>query len=165
MNKLNQWGGTSNTPLTKKGVEQAKDVGKRAKDKNLSFDIIVSSPLDRAHNTAKHIAEAIGYPIDKIVLNDLFLERNFGILEGKTVDYALYPVDQSVLDGIDGVEPVSELFERAKKAHNYIQKLPHERILIVAHGAFGRALRDAINCEESYKGGEGFPNAEIFELL
>ena len=164
-NKAELWAGITDSPLSAEGVEQAKNAGKKAKSQNLSFDVIVSSPKSRAHNTAKHIAAAIDYPLDKIIINDLFAERDFGILENSPFKDPRWTTDQSIIDNFEGVESVDKLFERAKKAHEFVLSLPHQRVLVVAHGNFGRAYRDIVNGKEKYSGGESFPHAEIFELL
>ena len=165
MNVEHKWGGKSDTPLTKEGHVQAKRAAQSAKKSGLAFDIIISSPLSRAHNTAKHIAEATGYPLDKIVTHELFIERDFGVLEGTVNDFPEWITNQRVIDHFEGVETADQTFERAKKAYEFLNSLPHDRILVVAHGAFGRAFRDVHNGKTKYEGGEGFPNAEIFELL
>src|SRR5687768_1595036 len=82
-NVENKWAGTSDPPLTDTGHEQAKAAGRHAKRKGINFDVIISSPLQRAHHTAKHIANELGYSHDKIELNDLLMERHYGILEGE----------------------------------------------------------------------------------
>lgn len=111
--------GHTDTPLVLEGHEQAKRAGKKAKEADLSFDIIISSPLQRAHHTAQHIAAAIDYPQEKIELNDLFKERGYGQLEGadaKTALVADYFNDESVIDHLAGVETLQELQQRADRA-------------------------------------------------
>lgn len=169
MNQQNRWSGHTDTPLAPEGHEQAKKAGLKAKQAGLAFDIIVSSPLQRAHDTAQHIAAHTGYSHETIVLHDLFKERNFGVLEGK---HALslktgvkYLLDESAIDSLEGAETLAELQQRADKAYAYLQTLDHETVLVVAHGAFGRALYRAVNDLPITKRNVRYHNAELVQLI
>jgi len=147
--------GTTDTPLTDIGREQALIAGRTAK--KLSIDTIISSPLSRATETAEIIASQLSYPNDKIIVNKLFIERNFGPYEGQ-------PYGITRLSNAPGVETVDEIIERAKKSLNYINNLDAETVLVVSHGAFGRALRFlTLNLE--YDHPEQFQNAKIVRLI
>jgi len=58
------------SPLTKKGEKQAKNIAKRIS--KLSFDILISSPFKRAKQTAEIIAKKTN---KKLELSELFTER------------------------------------------------------------------------------------------
>lgn len=166
MNKLKQWGG-ADTPLAQEGHEQAKLTAQQIKDADLAVDVIISSPLPRALDTAKHIATAIDYPEDKIIQNDLFVERLFGDLEG-TKDQKVfdeYLIDESSIDKIQGVERMTDLQWRAQKALDYLKNLPNDNILVVSHGAFGRALRRAVVHGPLNERGPGINNAELIKFI
>lgn len=136
MNKSGHFAGTIDTPLTSEGRAQAKTAGENAR--LLNIDLIVSSPLSRAHETAKIIARQIGYPEDKILVSELLKERHWGDLEGTPHQ----PVED--LDEVPGAETSHQLLSRAAKALQYLESLPGENILVVSHGTFGRALRHHI---------------------
>ena len=140
----------------------------KAKQEGVKFDLIISSPLDRAYDTAQYIAKAQGYPINNIVVNDQLMERSFGSLENTsnpTVS-AMYRKDETSIDHIDGVEKLADLQARAQNVLRYIHSLPQERILIVAHGAFGRALRRAVSNEPvAKKPVVSLPHAEIIKFI
>ena len=59
-------------PLNSRGKRDAPEMGQRLRKRGVSPDIIVSSPAVRATKTAKIIAEAIGYPKDKIEFENSF---------------------------------------------------------------------------------------------
>lgn len=105
MNVQGLMAGTTDTPLTDLGRKQAKKAGQSAKD--LNINLIVSSPLSRALKTAQIIAQEIGYPKNKIILNQLLIERDHGSLEGKTWSPDLN------LDGFSDVETDDTLVERS----------------------------------------------------
>ena len=55
--------GATDIALTEHGHQQAVETGKLIKEKNLQFDEILSSPLIRAAETARHISEITGVPM------------------------------------------------------------------------------------------------------
>lgn len=165
-NRAGIWTGTKDNPLTPKGNQQAKNAGKTLKKQGFSFDIIVSSPLIRAHNTAKHIANELDYNHSQILLEPKLVERHFGELEGRRdlVDATRYFIDESSIDHYEGVETLDQLQARANEALETILSLPHKTILIVGHGAHGRAMRRKINNWQLSKRGPIIKNAEIVRL-
>jgi probable phosphoglycerate mutase len=78
LNLENRLTGWVDDDLTAKGREQALAVANRLDEE---FELIVSSPLLRAANTAKAIAAK--HPC-KILLDTKLRERNFGALSGKS---------------------------------------------------------------------------------
>ncbi len=165
----NLWSGSGlNSPLSEEGKLQATQAGKSAKSQGLVFDIVISSPQDRAHHTAKNITTELNYLHDDIVLHNNFVERGFGELEGvrsKPETFKSYSLDESSIDKLDGVEKLVQLQNRANEALNYLNTLPYDTILVVAHGAFGRALRRAVNNEPFNIPLDPIPNAVIIKLI
>ena len=156
--KLNAAGriaGATDTPLTDEGRLQASETGKKAKD--LGIEHIIASPLSRAHDTAKHIAQEIGYPEDKIEVNPMFVERNYGAMEG-----ALY-VPYTNYDEVEGAETTKDLLARSERAVEYLESLPYKKILVVAHGSLGRALRHHMVAEQPFHMPIKYANAELVE--
>lgn len=161
MNKAGIWSGAqSQSPLTKEGHLQAIEAGLAAK--NLGINYIISSPLSRAHETAKIIAREIGYPETKIELNSLLIERDLGPLEGQPWDPDLN------LDDIADVETADTIARRARLTFEHLQSLDAESILVVSHGSFGRAFRHIVHPDipfEVTEVGYRFPNGKIIKLL
>jgi len=157
MNKRGLYAGSLDTPLSKEGIEQchlaAKDLA------NIKIDVIISSPMKRALESAKIIAEEINYPINTIVINDLFVERMFGPLEGTKY------MPNHNLDGMDGVEHSTSVILRAKAGLDFINSLDAQTILVVSHGALGRALMHAVNPNIDISTIKSFNNAEIIQLI
>ena len=135
MNKSGHYAGTVETPLSEEGRTQAKAAGQKAK--NLNIDLIVSSPLSRALETAQIIADEIGYPRNEILVNPLFIERSWGDWEGRP----FRAIGKDEFDMIPNAEKSHELIDRAAKALSFLESLPAENILVASHGTFGRALR------------------------
>lgn len=166
-NKAKRWTGSTDSPLTDKGCEQARKTGKHLQEKHAAFDLIISSPLERAHHTAKIIAESIGYPINKIELDAQLVERSFGKLEGNKdlLAASRYLLDESAIDRVEGAETLTDLQQRADRFWKKLQSNPNDRILVVGHGAFGRALRRSIQGIPMHKRGSSFSNAEAEQLV
>src|SRR3989344_135459 len=137
--------GVSDIPLTPKGKRQAKAIGQLLKD--YPIDVIYSSPLDRAHETAKAIHKH--HQEIPLFLHDTLKERNYGVLEGKTYDdidkvgapmvykTAWYYLNYHPLEG----ECLLDVLERANIFVDQINSAPnHKHIVIVSHGTFQRVL-------------------------
>jgi len=157
MNQQGFFSGLTDTPLTNEGRQQAIDAGKLLQTANV--DCIVASPITRAFDTACLIATEIGYDSDNIITSDHFIERDFGPLEGTT-----YSPDLP-LDTIDGVEHSRDLVERVALGLEFIKSLEADTILVVSHGAVGRALRYLVQDETPFHGSEKFLNGEVVKLI
>lgn len=73
--------GRRDTELTELGREQARQVAEKLRDNGVQ--IICASPLKRAYETARIIAEAL--KVDEVIVDKHLIERDFGILSGKPV--------------------------------------------------------------------------------
>jgi len=160
MNLQGLFSGQVESPLSKEGREQAKLAGEQAGE--LHIDHIISSPLSRAYDTAKIIAEVIGYPVKDIELNSLLLERAFGSAEGQpwSPDFDM--------DGVADAETLDSLQNRVTLFWKYVQTLPAENILVSSHGSTGRMLRNVTNPDIPFHGtalSHHLPNAEIIQLV
>ena len=89
-NKGLSQGSRNNIKLNDNGKEQAKKTGKylnKFRQIDSKFDVILSSPLDRAKQTSKIIAKEIGYDKNDILYIDELIENDLGLLSiGKTKD-------------------------------------------------------------------------------
>ncbi|CAN5415957.1 hypothetical protein BH09PAT4_BH09PAT4_02210 [soil metagenome] len=169
MNIAKKFSGTTEAQLTDNGRGQAKLSGEALRQKPLRIDYIVCSPLKRTQETAKIVAGEIGFPVEKIEINDLFIERHFGTLEGTpSEEFIGSPEDYRKIDAVAGAETIEALQQRAEKALAYAKSIPADNVLIVSHGAFGRALRRVVNNQphtHEYDGIQWIGNAEIVELI
>lgn len=157
MNKLGIYSGSTETNLAPEGREQAREAGKSAK--GLGIDKIISSPMGRAKETAQIIAKEIGYPLEAIEHNGLLVERNMGALEGQPWD------PDTNMDGIADIETTDTLLQRARLALLFLENQPRDTILVVSHGATGRALRHVIDPSIPFYPSPRFENAQIVQLL
>lgn len=73
--------GVLDSPLTKKGIEDAKLAAKKLK--NLPVEALYASPLQRAYVTAEYLAEEMNLPIQA---DERLVEQGFGSFEGFTYE-------------------------------------------------------------------------------
>ena len=158
LNARRMHAGQIDTPLTTRGREQARAAGAQAKA--IALDLIVSSPLSRALETAQTIASSIGYPLDRIMVNPRFMERSIGSLAG----YSWDEIDEDAAEFPD-METKEQLIARARSALRFLRSLPEDNILLVSHGAFSRALRTAINQGSNYADFSEPANATIVKFI
>ena len=86
-NALNQFTGWKDPDLTIKGIEEAHNAGKIIKNLKINFDLVFTSALVRAQNTAEIILEEINQSLPTIK-NQALNERNYGDLAGLNKDDA-----------------------------------------------------------------------------
>ncbi len=138
-------GSNIDLPLNKTGKAQAKKAGEKLKGQK--FDIMISSDLKRAHETAKLIASEIGVPLGGTF--PLFRERDLGQWTGQSADelQAKHPQLKGIKvtfsrDTPPDGEPFEKMIKRAEEAHDFLLKnYAGKKVLLVAHGGFLLALR------------------------
>ena len=86
-NALNQFTGWKDPDLTAKGIEEAHNAGKIINNLKINFDLVFTSALIRAQNTAEIILKEINQPLSTIK-NQALNERNYGDLSGLNKDDA-----------------------------------------------------------------------------
>lgn len=134
-NKVRRIQGVSDIPLNDTGRDQAHAVAEILAAH--TFDVIVSSPLSRARDTASIIAKRLGMPGPEIV--DGLIERNYGDAEGSNgqdLDH-LYPPGTE----IPGREPREAVTARALQAlRELANQHPDSDVIAVAHGGVIRSV-------------------------
>lgn len=145
-NKKRLLQGHTDTLLNEKGRQQVEETARKLADLNISMDAIVASPLKRAKESAQIAARVLGFPQEKIVVEDLLIERGFGDGEGMLLAemQEKYPKQDC-----PGMESHEALVARAGLA---LQKITErfgdaQRILLAAHGAILFAVLEAASKE------------------
>ncbi len=139
--------GHRDEPLTELGVEQARQTARLIADSKRNFDAIYSSPLQRAHVTAEIIAQELG-GLKPVVLDSL-IERNFGVMTGKSVSQIVELCSPDILKtdtgtyflSPTGAETFPDLIERGKAVIEYIKQMHTDgSVLLVTHGDIGKMI-------------------------
>jgi len=119
--------GRHDSPLTKRGNEQAKRLAEKLKDKH--FDLAYSSPLSRSIDTLK--AVLVFHPGVEMILEPLLLERDYGELTGKSKDKLMkenFELAVKYRRGYDFPPPGGESLKdvKEKRVDPFCQKLSDE---------------------------------------
>jgi 2,3-bisphosphoglycerate-dependent phosphoglycerate mutase len=128
--------GQADFPLTDRGREQTRALVERWKTEKKTFDLILSSPLARAKETAEIISSELNIPL---VFDPLWMERNNGLMAGLSPEEVHETLPQP--DFIYPYMPIGqtgesqwELFLRAGIAVQSLFKHPPGNYLVVSHG-------------------------------
>lgn len=147
-NKQTRIQGRIDNPLNDTGRNQAKDLGNYLKEHNNDWDLIVSSPLKRAYETASIIHEILGNR-NPIITEDDFMEREFGDCEGALITKELF-VD-IVADNINYMETSNQIQNRVYNATIKVaKKYEGKKILIVAHSHVIKGLLTKLDSKYSF---------------
>lgn len=145
-NKRRLLQGHTDTLLNEKGRQQVEETAHKLANLGISMDVIVTSPLKRANESAQIAARVLGFPQEKIVVEDLLIERGFGDGEGMLLAKMKEKYSEQDCPGMESHEA---LVARAGLA---LQKIAERfgdarRILLAAHGAILFALLEAASEE------------------
>ena len=133
--------GWSDVLLTEKGRQQALEVAHRIQDEGIRFDLIISSPLLRAYDTAKIIADVNDVPGNVISIVDELKEKSSGSLELGPLD-TIFNTTEEQMEQFGGEN--AEIFrERIEEAIRIIHRKSEGRdaVLIVAHSGVYKMLQ------------------------
>ncbi len=132
--------GNVDIPLNPTGLAQARSAAERLRHRGIAT--IVSSPLSRARVTAEIAGEALSLPVQ---FDDDLREVRFGVQEGQPMS-DWFPRWVAGDFAPEGAESFAALRSRAVAAVSRAVVLP-PAVLVVAHGAWFRALRTAMGIE------------------
>ena len=144
-NKMGKMQGRTDISLSEDGRKLAQKTADGLK--NVKFDYIFSSPLERAYETACIIR---GSRDTEIVKDERLIEIGFGLYEGTVVEerkgsIALFFDDPQNYVAEKGAESYESLLARTKEFLEDVlftieEKEPDATILISGHGALNKAL-------------------------
>ena len=148
--------GVTDIPMNETGVEQVKLAAKAMRRDD--WDLILTSPLGRARQTAEIISDQLGF--DTVVEQELLIERSFGEAEG--LSHEQWRQKYSNLDQIPGGESRTELALRSQLLLDTISKqFAGRRVLAVSHGALIRTVIAIASENELPRDGERLGNATL----
>ncbi|MGH3630937.1 MAG: histidine phosphatase family protein, partial [Sciscionella sp.] len=131
-----RFSGRGNPSLTEVGRRQAAEAANRLVHSGI--DVIVSSPLARAQETAAVVAGALGLPVTFV---DELRECDFGEWDGLTIDEVSARWPDELADWLasfgvrpPGGESVSEVRQRVEPALDGLrERFPAQKVLVVTH--------------------------------
>ena len=132
--------GSTDIALTPLGHEQAIAAGKLILERQYPIDAILYSPLMRAADTAKHIAEVTGLPA---FAEPRLREQNFGKYESTARDGAAF--QQAKTQFANHYEGGESMLQLAQRIYNLIDDLKNDpsgkTYLLVAHNGIARIVQ------------------------
>jgi probable phosphoglycerate mutase len=173
-NRQRRMQGRLDSPLTLKGIRQAEALGRLMRQLIGAGEghRMLASPLPRAWQTAAIVAETMEYAADRIERHELLLEMTWGDWDGLTAeeitarDPELWQAridDRWTVPPPGGGETQQDIIDRAARFLGRVED--GERLIVVAHGALGRAMRVAYQnaaAEEMLRMDE--PHDAVFHL-
>ncbi len=146
-NKVKRLQGQTDIPLAEEGIRLARETGEGMRD--LPIDLVLTSPLTRAVQTAQLLTEGRDVPI---LTDERIIEISFGDWEGECIlDSDVLPADFRRLFYEDPMhcmcppngETFSDVRRRTAEFYRSLVANPDyadKSILISTHGAAGRCL-------------------------
>jgi 2,3-bisphosphoglycerate-dependent phosphoglycerate mutase len=164
-NLKNLFTGWRDVDLSPKGVDEARDAGRKLKAQGLTFDLAYTSALIRAQRTLDLMLEELGQTGIPVVKDQALNERDYGDLAGLNKDDARKKWGEEQVHiwrrSYDVAPPGGESLRdtAARVLPYYVQEilpavLRGERVLVAAHGNSLRALvmvLDRLNSEQIVK--------------
>jgi uncharacterized phosphatase len=130
--------GQIDIPLNETGIKQSEHLANEFLHQGISYDVMISSPLSRALETATIIKKIIGHP-NEIIIEHSFIERSFGKLDGLTLDEVFPLISQKYQ--ADDYETDESLIERVITALYHLEtKYPQQNVLAVVHSQVIKAI-------------------------
>ncbi len=162
-NKEHRLAGRTDVLLNKNGIRLASLTAEGLKD--VKFDLCISSPLQRALETARIVLNNRNVPI---ICDDGLIEISFGDYEGRVCqddnknilmeEYAYFRNDPFGFKGMPHGESIQDVIKRAEEKYKEIIHNPDyqdKTLLISTHGCFYRAFLNSIydNPDDFWQGG------------
>lgn len=152
--------GTSDIPLNETGLKQAQAAAGAIKADE--WDLVVTSPLQRARETAQQIVDL--HSLGVLTVDGRLLERAFGEAEGLSYEQWKTLYDPAI--GVPGGENLEQLEIRANKMlAEFAEEFSGRRVLAVSHGAYIRKLVRIASNKRLPLEGERFANTSLTKLV
>ena len=129
--------GATDIELTQKGHDQAIETGKKILEMGIKADIILTSPLVRASETARHISEMTGIPMR---VEQRLIEQNFGKYESTPRDGAEF--HEAKKDMASRFGTGESMLHLAQRIYNLLDdvKAGDQVCILVAHNGIARIV-------------------------
>ena len=129
--------GATDIELTQKGHDQAVETGERILKEGIKADLILTSPLVRAFETARHISEITGIPVK---VDERLIEQNFGRYESTPRNGAEF--HEAKKDMASRFGTGESMLHLAQRIYNLLDdiKAGDKVCILVAHNGIARIV-------------------------
>ena len=163
-NAENKVCGRTDLQLTEAGLQQALLLAERTKD--LALDVIISSPMQRARQTAAPAAALHGL---EMLVDERLIEQDYGIYEGVSrFDEGFLSNKRHFAFRYPGGESMMDVAHRVYGFLEEIrEKYPDKAVLLVCHGGVCRVIRtyfEDMTNEEYFSYSEENANIRMYEI-
>jgi len=169
-NIVNGW--NDNLDLNETWIQQAHALGKQlATQKDLKFEVIVSSPMTRAKHTAEILKSYLWYDVE-IIKDEAFREQNYGEFKWMTHEEILKKYNINSHPGRiyrnNSEENLESFIKRVEQWYKKLEeKYTWKDILVVSHGWVSRAINkylNNLNVEEAFYEVAPVKNSRLYKL-
>ncbi|GGH61670.1 histidine phosphatase family protein [Rothia aerolata] len=143
-NKNHLMQGSSDIPLNDRGRQQAVETGDKLADLGLGFDVLVSSPLSRARETAEIVGSRLG--LELTATYEGLVERHYGEAEGLDIPEEARRAPDAFYQGVESERSV--YVRGVQTLREIVLAYPGQRIIAVSHGSLIRRVLSASNGRE-----------------
>lgn len=150
-NAENKICGTTDIPLTEKGIKQAEELALQVKDKKV--EIILSSPMKRAVTTSCIVSKKCGIPI---VTDVSLIEQDYGIYEGADRNNEDFLANKR--NFVYRYPNGESMMQTAVRVYSFLneikQRYADRNLLIISHGGICRIIKtyfDDMTNEEFFR--------------
>lgn len=150
--------GREDIPLNQTGIQQAEKAAKNLQHE--SWDMIISSPLQRAFKTACIIGERL--KIKEILQDRTFIERDFGEASGMTWDDQENKFPDRNIPGRESDHLLQTRIVAGMEAIR--ERCGSKKIILVTHGAVIHILLKSLSQGRIDLGEMVIPNGCIYEF-
>jgi broad specificity phosphatase PhoE len=174
-NAVGRWQGHAAVPLNEQGRQQAEVVAQYLAEIKFEIDVLYSSDLVRATETAEIIGKYLG---KEVLVDARFREMDAGEWQGLTVDEIKAwdggRFEKMLSDPYNIARPSGECYyDQEVRAYEAVQDLlaayPDQHIMVVAHEeTIASILRAAVNMEiplSCFVPGSYIPNTSLTEIV
>lgn len=129
--------GATDIELTQKGHEQAIETGRKILEMGIKADVILTSPLIRAKETARHISEITGIPME---VEPRLKEQNFGKYESTPRDGKEF--HEAKKDMASRFGTGESMLHLAQRIYNLLDDIKEgdREVILVAHNGITRMV-------------------------
>lgn len=137
-NTQNRICGLTDIELTEKGVEQARELARTAE--GLGVDLVLASPLKRARETGRIVAEHSRAPL---LADSRLTEQNYGVYEGVDgKDPRFLENKRNFAYRYPGGESMMQVAQRVYGLLDEVrEKYKDKNVLVISHGGVCRIIR------------------------
>lgn len=171
-NRQRRFTGSMDVPLNSTGLAQAELLAEKLRD--IPLDVVVSSNMRRAIQTAQVVATAKQLPLEIMAG---FEERSTGDFEGRTREEAaqlcggkdIMPYLRELDTSYWNIEPIRKAEQRVVEALALLmEQYPGQTVLLVCHGFIARVIYRVVNqipYEEMHRYLLGNCEIEVYQNL